>query len=346
MARKRSSMRGDIDFFIIIAILLIVVVGASTAGGRLGGIGKSLNNALTSVFGDEPTPCPFLQKGALSGILGIGTTSKIVSVYNTSTDPGVACFVSQPADLRFYWNSTEQTIVFDLGEAPNFNECTGIRADQIINAATQELNSRSLVAAQVPNCGNYICCDKLSGPCICTQEDDGSETGKIAGRTDKFYCNLRYYMMTEALGFSSQAAKDAEFGSFAAKPMPSYICIIIFGLIPFLVMYYLIQDLLAFVFVRRTTKKMLAVAMASMAIVTGAFADVAYVLTKLTSISLSWSFLFLIFGTGLAAVVITNLMGLTSAASAMHRSLNEAHYGFMMLRGFGQQLEQASKDTK
>jgi hypothetical protein len=139
------------------------------------------------------------------------------------------------------------------------------------------------------------------------------------------------------------SANDPAFGQFATTPFPPYICILIFGLVPFLVMYYLLQDLLFFVMLSQTTKKMIAVAIAGMAIVTGAFADLSYVLTKLTGIALSWSFLFMIFGTGLVSVVITNLMGVTSAASALHKSLNEAHYGFFMLRSFGQQLEQVAQ---
>jgi hypothetical protein len=324
-------------------------VGASTAGGRLGGIGTSLNNALSSIFGKEPVPCPFLQKGALSGLLGIETGSKVVTVVNSSSKPS-ATSCGDPdaatdddiseAQLQVVWDQDDEAVVFNMGGINGpYDELVGVRVDSILNPATQELTTGSSIAAELPN-GNWICCTK-TGPCECAQEDDGTETSKISTR-EKYKCNLRYYMMTEALGYSSQAAKDAEFGAFAARPMPSYICVIIFGLIPFLVLYYLIQDLLAFVFVANVTKKMIAVAMAAMAIVTGAFADVAYMLTKLTSISLSWSFLFLIFGTGLAAVVITNMMGLTSAASAMHRSLNEAHYGFMMLRSFGQQLESAS----
>ncbi len=349
MVSHRPARRGDIDFFLIIAILLIFIVGASTAGGRLGGLGKSLQKALGSIFGTEPTPCPFLQKGALSGFLGLESESKIVGVYNTTTlASDDECPTSSMSKIRLRWSMAQKGLVFDMGDDPDFNLCPSINLTSVINPTTQELISGSMISAKVPNCTiggsqQYICCDRRQGACVCSQEDAGQETSPIPGRTDKFYCGLRYYLMTEGLGFSSQAATDAQFGAFASRPMPSYICIIIFGIIPFLVMYYLIQDLFFFVMLSQTTKKMMAVAMAGIAIVTGAFADLAYVLTKLTNISLSWSFLFLIFGTGLVSIVITNLIGVTSAASAMHKSLNEALYGFNLLRTFGKQLEEVSK---
>lgn len=193
---------------------------------------------------------------------------------------------------------------------------------------------------------NYICCDSKNGPCECSQGDEGDETFERTDKPGRYYCTLRYFLATEVYGLNAKASRDAQYTQLAARPMPSYICIFIFGIMPFVVIYYLMQDLFAFVMISPTTKKLLAMVMASMAIVTGAFADMTYVITKLTNISLGYSFLFMIFGTGLAAVVITNLMGLTSAASAMHRSLNEAHYGFMMLRSFGQQLEQTAKEGK
>ena len=337
MVRQSPSERGSVDFFLIIAMFLIVIVGASTAGGRMGGLGKSLNNALKTIFGDEPSVCPFLQKGALSGILGLETT-KITLVDRSSS---IECSSPTETSMRLRYNVSREDVEIDVGSPPDFDDYPGIGVKELVNPSTQSLLTGKVDVAQISG-GVYLCCDRTEGPCTCSQEDDGTETRPQPGGTGRFYCTLRYYMMTEGLGFSSEAAKDAEYAAFATSPMPSYICIIIFGLVPFLVMYYLIQDMFAFVFITPSTKKLMAVAMSAMGIVTGAFADVAYVLTKLTNISLSWSFLFLIFGTGLAAIVITNLMGLTSAASAMHRSLSEAQYGFQMLRTFGKQLEEIS----
>ncbi len=59
-------------------------------------------------------------------------------------------------------------------------------------------------------------------------------------------------------------------------------------------------------------------------------------LSKFGRISTSWSFVFLLFATGLATIAITNMVGATSAASAMTKNLLETREGLETLKSFAQ----------
>ncbi len=130
---------------------------------------------------------------------------------------------------------------------------------------------------------------------------------------------------------------DAEWLKFIEKPMPPWQCYILFGMLPFTILYYFMFDLMAFTFVSGRTKRIVALAVAMFAVVFGAFTGVAYLLTTITNWA-TGSIIFLLLILGIASAVMGQLgmtMNMSATAAA---SVGEAYYGLKTLQAVGRSV--------
>lgn len=130
---------------------------------------------------------------------------------------------------------------------------------------------------------------------------------------------------------------DTEWLKFIEKPMAPWQCYILFGMLPFTILYYFMFDLMAFTFVSGRTKKIVALAVAMFAVVFGAFTGVAYLLTTITNWA-TGSIIFLLLTLGIASAIMGQLgmtMNMSATAAA---SVGEAYYGLKTLQAVGRSV--------
>ncbi len=76
---------------------------------------------------------------------------------------------------------------------------------------------------------------------------------------------------------------------------PRWQCFLIFGFLPFLILYYLLNDILAFAFIRTNTRRLIAVFASLLTVMTGALANLVVSISSFVGLSTGVSFLMMIF---------------------------------------------------
>jgi hypothetical protein len=276
-------------------VILFFLVALPRDNSFLGAIGSSIDHFLTLLFGtSDMAKCPFLRKGMI--IHQFTQYEYPMKVYASSTNFNCAGNGMTSADSISTFESTQITIPIlgeptcELDEFMNFiSPEEGILRCDPNSDNCQRGTTASAVCAGVNVC---LICDKAEkGFCEC---EDQSGLMKP--------CDLEKFMVDTF--FSAEAEKERELFSFMGADMPPWVCYVVFGIFPFLVIYYLVQDILQFTLLRSTTKRAVALAVAMLGIFSGAFVGITVGLVKFMNFSTNQATLFMLIGVAMLTSVM------------------------------------------
>jgi hypothetical protein len=277
-----------------IVILFFLVAIPRDDRSMLGSAGLAIDQMLTALLGtSDMARCPFLRRGM---ILHQFTKYEYpMEVYACSGNCIVECDGSgmMSADNITVYESTLVTIPLgqepscDLDEFLNFvnPEEEGIlECDPNSDHCNQRTTASTVCgqgSAQLTVC---LRCD--NGPCRC-EDAYGSMKN----------CNLDEFMIETF--FSPEAKKERVLFSLMGAEMPPWVCYVIFGIFPFMVIYFLVQDILQFTILQASTKRAIALTIGLIGIFSGAFVGITVGLVKFMQFSTSQLTLFLLMGVAL-----------------------------------------------
>ena len=112
---------------------------------------------------------------------------------------------------------------------------------------------------------------------------------------------------------------------------PAWQCFLIFGLLPFLITYYLLNDILAFAYFRTNTRRLIAIFASLIAVLTGAFANLLVAVASFVGLSLGQSFLAAIFAMAILAVLLGQITMTAGVAKSTVNAVQQVVTGSLML---------------
>lgn len=281
----------------VVFILFFLVAIPRDDKSVLGMVGGTIDRSLTLLFGtSDMARCPFLRRGMI--LTQFSQFSYPLEVYACERQSGSSrpCVVDcSGTGMLSADNITayESTLVrIPLGMEPS---CDVDRFLNFVDPLEGPLKCDSSIASRCERgktaaavCGQdsaelTVCLRCEGEPCLCEDEYGQMEP-----------CNLDDFMVQSF--FSPQAEKERELFALMGTDMPPWVCYVVFGIFPFVVIYFFVQDILQFTLLRQTTKRAVAIAVALFGIFSGAFVGVTVGVVQFMNFSTGQATLFLLVG--------------------------------------------------
>ncbi|MBR9681952.1 MAG: hypothetical protein GOV00_04105 [Candidatus Altiarchaeota archaeon] len=135
---------------------------------------------------------------------------------------------------------------------------------------------------------------------------------------DKFFGYLTDYQadndLSDTLGGDNKVAIQ-----LISQRMPSWQCLLIYGILPFFIVFNILKDVLSFAFFRAATRNLIASFGSLIAVMTGALSNVIVAIGSFVGITVGQSFLLAILGLALVSVFLGQI---TITAGATKSSLD------------------------
>lgn len=214
-----------------------------------------------------------------------------------------------------------------------------------------------VITGDHPLCGpiNYVLgADNFTAPCgssiytiKMTTEGDCGEDNCIdvlvdstsrSFTQDKFFSRLAN-VQQEDLDPSNKVAIQ-----LLTEKRPAWQCFFIFGLLPFFITYYLINDILTFAYLRTNTRRLIAIFASLLAILTGMFANIIVAISSFVGLSVGQSFLLAIFSLAILSVFLGQITMTAGVAKSTVDAVQQAVTGALVLRGVSDALAQQKKE--
>ena len=119
--------------------------------------------------------------------------------------------------------------------------------------------------------------------------------------------------------------------SLLSQKIPAWECLLIYGLLPFFLLYSLINDILAFAFMRTNTRRLIAVFASLLAVLTGAVANLVVAISEFVGISTSYGFFMLLFAMAIISVLLGQLTLTMGVAQTTVNAVQNALVGMLTL---------------
>ena len=127
---------------------------------------------------------------------------------------------------------------------------------------------------------------------------------------------------------------------------PMWQCFFIFGLLPFFITYYLINDILTFAYLRTNTRRLIAIFAALLAIITGSFANIIVAVSSFVGLSVGQSFLLAIFSLALLSVFLGQLTVTAGVAQTTVNAVQKAVTGALVLTNLADATGQKGRQNE
>jgi len=129
-----------------------------------------------------------------------------------------------------------------------------------------------------------------------------------------------------------------------SEKRPMWQCFFIFGLIPFFITYYLLNDILTFAYLKTNTRKLIAIFASLLAILTGSFANLVVAVGSFVGLSLGQTFLLAIFSLAILAVFLGQLTVTAGVAQTTVNAVQKAVTGALVLTNLADATSQKKKE--
>ncbi len=113
---------------------------------------------------------------------------------------------------------------------------------------------------------------------------------------------------------SASVQDGAPFLKFNNK-IPVWVCFTTFGLLPFLVLYFFLRDILSFTLLSRTTKQLISIFASLIAIQTGVFSGFVWQIARIANLSVAGTFLSVVIFMSIISMLLSWL-GISAGAAA------------------------------
>lgn len=323
-------MRGDSKdtiWILVGVVLLFGVMATFSPGSTFGRAFISLRQNLENVFGGEVGYCPFINPYAMSiysaGELVITSNHPLcgpvqevlVRDENTawSADPNGVC------------GSDIYSIKLDVEEANCGEEsCVDV-----------EIDCGTGCTSTTAVCDND---NDLAYDDTCTLDGDGSSSGLAYSFTqDEFFSRLSDLQQV-GLDKDNNVAVQ-----LLTEKRPAWQCFFIFGLLPFFITYYLINDILTFAYLRTNTRRLIAIFASLLAVLTGGFANIIVAIASFVGLSIGQTFLVAIFSLAMLSVFLGQITVTAGVAKTTVNAVQQAVTGALVLRNVAQATSQQEK---
>ncbi len=143
--------------------------------------------------------------------------------------------------------------------------------------------------------------------------------------------------------FGNKGAKVA--ASLLAEKRPIWQCFGIFGLLPFLILFYMLNDILMFAPFTSRTRKLIAIFGSFLTIISGGFANLVFSISNFVGLSTGPAFLLIVFGLALLSIVISQVAVSVSAGKQAYKSAEEAFKAAAALKGINAALDNDNRQN-
>ena len=301
----RGSAKDSIWLFMGV-VLIFAIMATFSPTSTMGKAFLSMRRSIEGAFGGEVGYCPFINPYAMS----IYSAGELVV---TSGHP--LCI---PIDVA-------------LGTIP----VESVTSDTVCSAKQYSLSIEPALAEDCSGYGSVPDWDGEERVCVTItsiKEGTGSTSTVDDEETkgydpDIFFQNLaELQIQEENLGKDNLVAIQ-----LLSEKRPMWQCFFIFGLLPFFITYYLLNDILTFAYLRTNTRRLIAIFAALLAILTGAFANIITAVSSFVGLSIGQSFLLAIFSLALLTVFLGQLTVTAGVAQTTVNAVQKAVTGALVL---------------
>jgi len=190
-------------------------------------------------------------------------------------------------------------------------------------------------------CGSSIYTIKMTTEGTCGEDnciDVLVDSTSYSFTQDEFFSKLAN-VQQEDLDPSNKVAIQ-----LLTEKRPAWQCFFIFGLLPFFITYYLINDILTFAYLRTNTRRLIAIFASLLAILTGMFANIIVAISSFVGLSVGQSFLLAIFSLAILSVFLGQITMTAGVAKSTVDAVQQAVTGALVLRGVSDALAQQKKE--
>ncbi|MBR9680274.1 MAG: hypothetical protein GOU98_00425 [Candidatus Altiarchaeota archaeon] len=304
-------MRGnskDTIWLFMGVLLLFMIMASFSPGSQIGSAFLNFRGSIEKVFGGGVGYCPFINPYAMAiysaGELYItGGHALCDPVEYTLNKEDAANF---PAANFPHGDATcQKDYSIKIGSGGQFVE-DGVIAEGDFD----ELDNLLLVTC--------IDCNTV-----------GVDTDTVL-RSDIFFQHFADYQIDPALeGLIEPDNKIAI--QLLTEKRPAWQCFFIFGLLPFFVTFYLLNDILMFAYLRTNTRRLIAIFASLLAILTGSFANILVAVASFVGLSVGQSFLMAIFSLAILSVFLGQLTVTAGVAKTTVDAVQKAVTGALVL---------------
>ncbi|HDR53354.1 MAG TPA: hypothetical protein ENN60_01620 [archaeon] len=173
----------------------------------------------------------------------------------------------------------------------------------------------------------------------------GQAGGYASFSQDQFFGLLNDYQLEadlqNNLGGDNKVAVQ-----LITQKMPSWQCLLIYGILPFFIIFNLLNDVLVFTFFKTATRKLIAAFGSLIAVMTGAFAQLVTALGSFVGITIGQSFLLLMLGLALVSVFLAQLSLTAEATSSTLKSVKQALEAGMSIASLNKGLKVGQEEEE
>lgn len=310
----------DTIWLLLGVLLLFGTMAAFSPGSMFGKAFISLRQNLESAFGGGVGYCPFINPYAMS----IYTAGELVVTGNHPLcDPLEYALNQQEGGIE----GGDYPVVGAEGTSGGDDLCQGFAdgdpVSRVYSVKITTADDTSTIEVECSGSSDDSGCDQL------TEEFD----------PDDFFAHLS----------ALQRGGDLDKGNTVAVQLltekrPAWQCFFVFGLLPFFITYYLINDILTFAYLRTNTRRLIAVFASLLAVLTGSFANLIVAVASFVGLSVGQSFLLAIFSLAIFSVFLGQLTATAGVAKGTVEAVQSAVGGMMVLRGLHQVGQQGNEN--
>ena len=299
-------MRGNAkdSIWLFLGVLLLFMIMASfSPGSQIGGAFLNFRGSIEDVFGGEVGYCPFINTYAMAiysaGELYISGEHELCKPVEYALDK------TKKLTVNFEDAECDNSYSIKIGSTSQFEN------DGIIESGEYD-KDLSLVSVKCYDC------------------DGGDGDTEYVFRNEEFFQHVTDFAADPNL--SEFIEKDNKVAiQLLTEKRPAWQCFFIFGLLPFFVTFYLLNDVLMFAYLRTNTRRLIAVFASLLAILTGAFANIIVAVASFVGLSVGQSFLMAIFSLAILSVFLGQLTVTAGVAQTTVSAVQKAVTGALVL---------------
>jgi hypothetical protein len=140
-------------------------------------------------------------------------------------------------------------------------------------------------------------------------------------------------MVEEFLAPDSQS--ERELFSLMGADIPPFVCFFGFGVLPFIFIYYFIQDILVFTLLQSNTRRVIAIAVGLISVYTGGFIGITVGLVKFMKLATGLGTLLILLGIAFAASFFLLMAENIHTYAQGMNTYTRMHYGIQTLKSIG-----------
>ena len=300
--------QGNDTLWLLIGVLLLLGIMASfSPGSTFGRAFISVRKSFEMIAGEGVGYCPFINPYALE-IFSAGELE--ISGEHPLCDP------------------IEYAYCYGNGHKVEGGKCKGegpILDNDVTNGECDEGDRFAVSVFLTDEIKRDVgAVEPASGSCF-IKPNDGSWV-----YVEKCFDYLKNYEMTfgEELPSSNKVAI-----SLLMEKRPKWQCFLVFGLLPFLILYHLLNDILAFAFLRTNTRRLIAVFASLLAVLTGGLANIIVAISSFVGLSTGTAFLMTVFLLALVSIILGQLTATMGVVQSTTEAVQKVVTGTLMLRG-------------